>query len=147
MNSLSNLCVFPSSSACPRLTRSATRRRRGRSRSKRSCGELPTRCPSTPARELEVCAPCVSHVAVDGVVLWLRALLLLSCSNSLLWPVPSHQARPVSSLLRLWHVRKAAAQSFFFFFLSCPTRQCSNPVARCVPSHAHTSFLHLPEWS
>lgn len=75
VNRLSNFCVFLSSSACPRLTRSATRRRRGRSRSRRSCGELPTPCRSTPAQELEVCATCVSHVAAGGLASWPRALL------------------------------------------------------------------------
>lgn len=57
---LLDLCVLLPSSACPRLTRSATRRRRGQSRSRRSCGELPTPCPSTLALELEVCATLVS---------------------------------------------------------------------------------------
>lgn len=39
--------------------------------------------------------------------------VLLLCSNPLLRPVPSNQARPVPSLLRMWHVRKVFKRSHF----------------------------------
>lgn len=68
-------------------------------------------------------------------------VVLLSCSNPLLWPVPSHQARPVSSLLRMWHVRKAAAWFFSFSFFPVPHNNVAALwIAVYLAMHWHPSF-------
>lgn len=112
---------FLSSSACPRLTRSATRRRRGRSRNKRSCGGLPTLCPCTPAQEPEVCAAHVSHIAPDGVISWPYSCCVTVAQQSA--TVTGAKSSSQTGVITAPHV--TCKKSFFimFIFLSHTTVQ------------------------
>lgn len=111
----------PSSSAWLRLRRSVTRRRNGQNPSKRFCGELPPACHFTPALEQEVRAHWALTFSIP-VYSWYRLQFTILShnntdissdqirnffffSNSLLWPLSSYQAWPLSSLLCVRHVR------------------------------------------
>ena len=124
--------------ACPRLRRSVMRKKRGQSPSKRSYGGLPPVCLYTPAQELEVnlVFVCVHECVCVSVCLREREfknefvsvlefpnnkmpVVLTRCSNPLLWPLSSYQARPVSPLLCVRHVRGLyLLQTKWYYFVS-----------------------------
>lgn len=118
--------------ACPRLRRSVTRRKRGQRPSKRSYGGLPPVCLYTPAQELEVNRVCVwvcewererecknEFVSVLELSNNKMPVVLTRCSNPLLWPLSSYQARPVSPLLCVRHVRELyLLQTKWYYFAS-----------------------------